>query len=138
LEPGYGQSVKITLQRYSYVRHFKLQAQKILCLLFKLFSVALRGGSARRGQRKRDIRGGRTHNRQQDLIRPNRYRKREEEVSCVVRVGSIRWPGQAIALYTGDTAHDRRDRQVMAARPRATSRRGASIHTIGSSGSGIF
>jgi hypothetical protein len=28
---------------HSYVRHFKLQAQKILCLLFKLFSVAAVG-----------------------------------------------------------------------------------------------
>jgi hypothetical protein len=33
----------LSVQRYSYVRHFKLQAQKILCLLFKLFSVAAVG-----------------------------------------------------------------------------------------------
>ena len=30
LEPGYGQPVKITVQRYSHVRRFKQQAQKFL------------------------------------------------------------------------------------------------------------
>jgi len=32
--------VKITMQRYSHVRHFKQQARKIFACLFKLFSMA--------------------------------------------------------------------------------------------------
>ena len=46
LNPGYAQPVKSTVQRYSHVRHFKLQAQKFLAL-FKLFSVAAPGQGRR-------------------------------------------------------------------------------------------
>ena len=47
LRPSPGQPVKTTVQRYSHVRHFKQQAEKIFACLFKLFSMAAAGQSRR-------------------------------------------------------------------------------------------
>jgi len=47
LQPAHVQPVKITVQGYSHVRHFKMQAQKFLACFCKRFSMAAAGQGRR-------------------------------------------------------------------------------------------
>jgi SOS-response transcriptional repressor LexA len=47
LDPGHVQPVKITVTRYSHVRHFKMQAQKFRRSSLELFSIAAAGQGRR-------------------------------------------------------------------------------------------